>query len=233
MRFADFEDLVGRLCREVPAEFLDGVTAIEVSRKTLPHPTRPDIYTMGECIPVPGGGGEGDKLQSRVVLYYGSFAALARLHQDFDWRAEAWDTLTHELRHHLEWRARAPDLEAFDQAVEQNFARHGGGPFDPTFFLRGERVADGVYRLEDDYFLDRVVREVPPVVRFEWHGRAYEAEVPAGARPPLFLRVEGVEDPPPGDLVVVLRTRSRLRDLWRPRGASEVVVQARPLAPPE
>ncbi len=224
MRLADFEALVARLSREVPPEFLEGVAAIEVSRKTLPHPTRPEIYTLGECIPVAGGEGEG--LQSRVVLYHGSFAALARLHEDFDWRAEAWETLTHELRHHLEWRARAPDLEAFDEAAEQNFARHAGEPFDPTFFLHGERVADGVYRLDDDYFLDRVVRAVPRIVRFAWHGLAYEVEAPEGAVLPVWLTVEGVEDPPPGDLVVVLRRRPRLRDLWRPRSPLQAVARA-------
>jgi hypothetical protein len=227
MRLADFEALVARLSREVPPEFLEGVTAIEVSRKTLPHPTRSEIYTLGECIPV-AGGAEGEGLQSRVVLYHGSFAALARLHQDFDWRAETWETLTHELRHHLEWRARAPDLEAFDEAAEQNFARHAGEPFDPGFFLHGERVAEGVYRLDDDYFLDRVVRTVPRIVRFAWHGREYEAEIPEGAQPPFFLTIEGVEEPPPGDLVVVLRRRPRLRDLWRPRHPAGATVRARP-----
>ena len=112
MRLADFEALVQRLQTEVPAEYLEGVMEIEVSRNTLPHPTRSDIYTLGECIPLPldhqdSPGG----VLSRIVLYHGSFQALARLDSDFDWFAEAWDTLTHELRHHLEWKARAPDLE--------------------------------------------------------------------------------------------------------------------------
>ena len=74
--------------------------------------------------------------------------------RDFDWRQEAWETLTHELRHHLEWRARAPDLEEFDWAAEQNFARQDGEPFDPLFYRSGEKVAEGVYRLDDDFFLE-------------------------------------------------------------------------------
>jgi hypothetical protein len=51
MRLADFEALVRRLQTEVPAEYLEGVMEIEVSRNTLPDPTRADIYTLGECIP--------------------------------------------------------------------------------------------------------------------------------------------------------------------------------------
>jgi hypothetical protein len=80
---------------------------------------------------------------------------LAKLDSEFDWRGEAWETLTHELRHHLEWRARAPDLEEFDWAAEQNFARQDGERFDPTFYRSGEKVAEGIYRLDDDFFLER------------------------------------------------------------------------------
>ena len=109
MEFTDFRALVERLQREVPAEFRGGVVEIAVSPKALPDPVRADVYTLGECIPLPAGeAASSEGIQSRVVLYHGSFAALARLQEGFDWREEAWETLTHELRHHLEWRARAP-----------------------------------------------------------------------------------------------------------------------------
>src|SRR5712692_2728789 len=65
----------------------------------------------------------------------------ARLDPDFDWREEAWETLTHELRHHVEWRARAPGLEAYDRAVEANFARQEGERFDPALYLDGDSPA--------------------------------------------------------------------------------------------
>ena len=68
--------------------------------------------------------------------------------------------MTHELRHHLEWRAREGALEAFDEAAEQNFARMDGEPFDPLFHLSGEAVAEGVYQVDDDFFLDRVVTHI-------------------------------------------------------------------------
>ncbi len=218
MRLADFEALVRRLVTEVPPEFLVGVSGVEVSRLTLPHPTRGEIWTLGECIPLPGSDEAGDDgLQSRVVLYHGSFVALARGQAGFDWRGEAWETLTHELRHHLEWRARAPDLEAFDWAAEQNFARGDGEPFDPLFHLSGERVAEGVYRLDEDFFLDRVVRAVPADVDLEWHGRRYGVTVPPGLTLPAFLVIVGVSDPPPGALTLVLRRRGGLLALFRRR----------------
>src|SRR5918998_4345538 len=169
MRRDDFEVMIQRLCAEVPEEFLDGIAEVVVSPRTVPHPERPEIFTLGECIPLPMQLGSGvDGLQSRIVLYHGSFAALARLQGGFEWRKEAWETLTHELRHHLEWRARAPDLEDFDWAVEHNFARHDGEPFDPTFFLSGELRGDGMYRVEDDVFIDYIVRALPSSVDFEW-----------------------------------------------------------------
>ena len=215
MRLADFEAMVRRLCDEVPPHFFEGIAEVVVSPRTVPHPDREEIFTLGECDPLPvqvGSGVEG--VQSRLVLYHGSFSALARLQEGFDWRGEAWETLTHELRHHLEWRARAPDLEDLDSAVEHNYARQSGEPFDPTFFLSGELEPDGNYRVEDDVFIDHIVREVPQSVSFSWEGRSYRVAIPDGAELPGFLTVEGVSDPPAGDLVLVLRRRPGVRDLF-------------------
>lgn len=210
--------MVRRMADEVPAEYLDGVVEIVVSRKTVPHPARADIWTMGECIPLPAVDADPDAIQSRVVLYYGSFAALAATDPDFDWREEAWETLTHELRHHLEWRARAPELEALDRAVEANYARHDGDPFDPLFYRDGDAVAPGVYRVEDDYFLELEVRDTGAPVTFGWHGRSYRCALPAAITRPAFLEVGGLEDPPPGALYLVLRPRAGLFRLFGAQG---------------
>jgi zinicin-like metallopeptidase len=227
MRVADFETMIRHLCDEVPVHFFEGIAEVVVSPRTVPHPERADIFTLGECIPLPvelGSGVEG--VQSRIVLYHGSFAALATLQgAEFDWRLEAWDTLTHELRHHLEWRARAPDLEDFDWAVEHNFARHDGESFDPMFFLSGELQADGKYQVEDDVFIDFIVPSVPPSVSFEWRGRRYTADLPEAAGLPCFLTVDGVLEPPEGDLVIVLRRRPGMRDLFGPTEVFQATVR--------
>jgi hypothetical protein len=226
MRLTDFEAMIRRLCSEVPPDFLDGVVEVVVSPRTVPHPERAEIFTLGECVPLPVHLGSGvDGVQSRIVLYHGSFAALAQLQEAFDWRQEAWETLTHELRHHLEWRAHAPDLEDFDWAVEHNFARHDGEAFDPTFFLSGEILREGVYRIEDDVFIDRIVRSVPPTVTFEWEGHRYDIPVPEGAELPCYLSVDGISDSPPGDLVVVLRRKPGVRDLFNEAGVFQSTVR--------
>ncbi len=225
MELRDFRALVDRMAAEVPPEYLKGVIAIEVSPRTVPHPLYPSVYTMGECIPVEAAE---DPPPSRVVLYYGSFRELAREQRDFDWRVEAWETLTHELKHHLEWRARTGELDGQDWAAEQNFRRQEGEAFDPVFYLAGERVAEGVYCVDDDLFFDREVkRAAPPSVELAWHGRQVRAEVPAGPLP-LYLALEGLDPAPRGEAIVVIRRRPRLGDLLRrPRGPTTERVRVR------
>ena len=220
--------MVERLLREVPPDYLDGIATVEVSPKTVPHPVRADVYTMGECIPLDWSGSGAD-LQSQVVLYHGSFAALAR-HGDFDWREQAWETLSHELRHHLEWRARADALEAFDWAAEHNFARHDGQPFDPSFYRSGERVADGIYRVDDDVFIEgEEGRGKGEALEVAWHGRRYGVPIPAGVRPPLFLALEGLDEPPPGEVVLVIPARPSLRQLFRHSRVAQAETRVEPI----
>ena len=227
MRLSDFEAMVVRMAGEVPREFLDGIGEIVVSPRTIPHPERPGIYTLGECIPLPAGvGGGPEGIQSRVVLYHGSFAALTRVSPGFDWRDEAFETLTHELRHHLEWRARAPDLEELDWAVEQNYARQDGEAFDPGFYLAGAPVGEDVWRVEDDVFLDRVVRTIPESVPVRWAGREYVVTVPPESTLPAFLVLDGVADPPEGELVLVLRRKPGVLSLLRPVRRYHAAVRA-------
>jgi hypothetical protein len=212
MQLDAFRRLVRRLADQVPAEYLEGIAAVDVSPRTVPHPVRSDVYTLGECIPVHDAGL--DEVLSRVVLYYGSFRALARDNPEFDWEGEAVDTLLHELRHHVEWRAGADDLEAYDWAVDQNGHRLEGASFDPLFYQVGERVEDGVYRVEDDVFLERNVTAVPETMELSWRGRRYRASLPTTSLP-AFVALDGLDDPPSGDVYLVLRRKPRLRDLFR------------------
>ena len=207
--------MVERLQRDIPGEFQGGVVELEVSSKTVPHPLRADVYTLGECIPLEWSNG-GANLQSRIVLYHGSFQALAQL-GDFDWRAEAWETLTHELRHHLEWQANLAGLEALDWSAEQNFARHDGEPFDPLFYRNGEELAPGVYKVDDDVFLEGAPTDVTGgSYVLGWHGRRYRVAVPSvEPRAWRFLALDGLDEPPPGDAVLVFPGRSSMFDVVR------------------
>lgn len=225
MNLRDFEVMVRRLAGEVPEHFLEGISEISVAPAMLPHPARADIYTLGECIPDSlSDDATLQDLRSRIVLYHGSFQALARDDPGFDWEEEAYQTLTHELRHHLEWRARTDALEDFDRAAEENYARHDGEEFDPLFFLDGEEVVDGVYQVDDDFFLDRIVRQVPGSIEFEWHGARYRAELPADVTLPAYLVVEGLAEPPPGQVVLVLRRKPSILDLFRQSDLAEIQV---------
>ncbi len=227
MRRADFETMIRAMADEFPPEFLEGVAEITVSPRTVPHPDREGIWTLGECIPLPGEDGDPRHLQSRVVLYHGSFQALAADTEGFDWRAEAWETLAHEVRHHVEWRARAPDLEAIDRAAEANYARQDGEPFDPHFYRDGERRPDGSWSVDGDLFIEREVAALPAVIHFRLAGEEYEADVPPDASLPAFLTAEGVRPEGEGEVVLVLDRRRRWSDLFRRRRPFQAGVEAR------
>ncbi|HEX7025274.1 MAG TPA: metallopeptidase family protein [Gemmatimonadales bacterium] len=229
MRLQDFEALVGRQSAEIPAEFLEGIAEIRVSPRTVAHPDREGIWTLGECIPLLLGDGDPGHVQSRIVLYHGSFQALARETPEFDWQEEAWETLTHEVRHHVEWRARAAHLEAFDEAAEANFARQDGAPFDPAFYRDGVRRPDGSFQVDDDVFVERVVASPSGTVRLHWQGDDYEVTLPAAAELPAFLTVDGVASAPPGELVLVLQKRGGWLGLFRRPRVFQADVRARRL----
>ncbi len=217
MRLDEFRSLVEDLQHQIPPEFQGGVVAVDVRPTTVPHPVHAGVYTLGECVPLEWSGNGAD-LHSRILLYLGSFRALARGDGAFDWRRETWDTLSHELRHHLEWRANVGALEEYDWAAEENFKRHEGEPFDPVFYRSGERVAPGVYKVDDDIFLENDL---------SWHGRRWNVAlgaVPRGAA--AFVMLEGLVPEPVGDAVLVIPRRSSLRDLFR-RGVPPVRVTQR------
>lgn len=224
VQLGDFRALVRRLAQDIPPEFQGGMVDIAVSPRTVPHPLRGEVYTLGECIPLEWSGSGAD-LQSRVVLYHGSFQALAR-QGALDWRAEAWETLTHELRHHLEWQADVASLEAYDWAAEQNFARHEGEPFDPVFYRNGEELAPGVFKVDDDVFIEAEQgTRSRELVGVSWHGARYRLRPPpADRRSWVFVTLEGLDEPPPGDAVLVFPGRSSMFDLFR--GAPRPVVRA-------
>jgi hypothetical protein len=226
VRLADFEALVRRQAEAIPPEFLQGIAEITVSPRSVSHPERPGVWTLGECVPLPLTDADPSHLQSRVVLYHGSFQALARETPGFDWTEEAWDTLTHEVRHHVEWRARASDLEAFDEAAEANFARQEGQAFDLVFYRDGLERPDGAFQVDDDVFVERLVTAVPDRIELSWDGDRYAVLPPEGTTLPAFLSVVGVANPPPGELILVLREKTRLQDLIRRPGVFQAAVEA-------
>lgn len=133
MTYEAFRDLVERMLDEVPAAFLDGLQGVHVHPQLKRDPVEPDLVRMGEYLdPGPDSFFHGaPSLGRHVALYHGSFAEIAAFDPRFEWEAEAWETLTHELQHHLESRAGEAGLVEQDRADLERFRRErlrGGSP---------------------------------------------------------------------------------------------------------
>ena len=180
MTFAAFERAAQETWTHIPAHFKSGVDGLVVEAKLTAHPELDEVFTMGECITEswPSDFGGPETTRSMVVLYYGSFAQIAREQPDFDWDGEIWETLTHELQHHLESLAGDDALEDMDYAADQNFKRREGEPFDPFFYRAGEPLGDGLYRVDDEYFVERPLTAASRI-SIPWEEGQLEVELPA------------------------------------------------------
>ncbi|MDQ3557568.1 MAG: metallopeptidase family protein, partial [Gemmatimonadota bacterium] len=147
VNFRDFDRRAREIFDGIPPDFREGVDGIDVRPDAVPHPALPEIYTLGECLTehYPSEFGGPGEVLSTVVLYHGSFRRLAELDPEWDWEQELWETVTHEVRHHLESLAADDALEVQDYAEDQNFARREGASFDPFFYRQGVRVEEGVW----------------------------------------------------------------------------------------
>jgi hypothetical protein len=226
VRFSEFERRAHQIFDGIPEDYREGVDALEVLREAMPHPSLPEIYTLGECRTetYPSEfGGPGD-VRSMVVLFHGSFQRLSELDPDFSWEEELWETVTHEVQHHLESLALEDALEVRDWVEDQNFARREGEPFDPHFYRDGMRLEEGVFEVGGDVFVERaltpqaVSRRDP--IRLEWEGRELELPLPEPVGDVHFVTVTDLQNAA-GDLVVVLvRPRGLvawMRDLFAGR----------------
>ncbi len=125
MTLAAFERMVAAMVDDIPQEFLRGLQGVHVLEEARPEEEYEDVFRLGEYLdPGPGdflGAGEG--LGRHVALYYGSFVALSDGDPTFDWEDEAWETLTHELRHHVESLAGEDFLIQDDEERREGFSR--------------------------------------------------------------------------------------------------------------
>ena len=159
-----------------------------------------------------------------VVLYWGSFKACPGRSADFDWEDELWETLTHELRHHLESLAGEDALEGIDYAMDESFKRAEGEDFDPWYYQRGEVEGPGRYRVEEHVFLERpfteAAFEAAREISFAWEGARWAVPRPERFGDVHYVWVEGVAEPPETLELVLVRRRSWWQDVRRLLGAS-------------
>lgn len=99
--------MMDRVPEAVLRDLNGGVTVSEEVRRRADDP--PGVYILGEYITDP-------YLGAMVVLYHGSFARLLRGKPAAEWDREMWDTLRHELRHHVEGKAGVSNLDVEDAA---------------------------------------------------------------------------------------------------------------------
>jgi predicted Zn-dependent protease with MMP-like domain len=222
MDYSEFERRAHEMFESIPPEFREGVDGLEVERSTVEHPSLPEVFTLGECRSeyYPSEFGGAGEVLSYVVLFYGSFLALSRVRDDWDWEEELWETITHEVRHHLESLASDDALEEMDYAEDQNFRRCEGESFDPLFFRAAAAEADGSYRVGEDIFaelhLTRARFRDLRVLDFSWGGRRWKVDRPERLGDVHFLRLDGITESPMEFNLVIIRSRSALewaRDL--------------------
>ena len=99
LTFDQAGELLDGFAEKFPQVLFDGLNGgVNLLEEAVPDPEFPEgeMYILGEYCD--------DLLGKYINLYYGSFAALAKSENwDADvWIRELWDTLAHELTHHLE-----------------------------------------------------------------------------------------------------------------------------------
>ncbi len=197
------------------------------------------MLTLGECVHAPDFAGGGENV-STVILYYGSFVEIARRDPSFDVEAEIVETVRHEVRHHVEDQVGHAALRDMDWAEEQDALRRAGRPHAPNYWRAGEQYGDpeqGLRAVGSDLYLELELRPAA------WDAarrdglvldvRGNDAAIPPGA---LQNQVEEVFEfegfgcrageahghshgGEIGDLILIVRRRRSLLDLFRGPGA--------------
>lgn len=104
-----FTALADELMERVPPPILEDLNGgVSIRRRAMRRKDDPaGVYILGEYVT--------DELGCYVVLYWGSFYELFHGEPHTVWEKELWDTIRHELRHHVEARAGVMDLDLEDE----------------------------------------------------------------------------------------------------------------------
>jgi len=221
MTLDEFARAAQEAFESVPGAYREGVDGVTTVKAIESDPELPGVVTLGECLTQDfGSEWHGpETTRSRVVLYYGSFREMAEDDPDFDWEGELWETLTHELQHHLESLADEDALEAVDSAMDESFKREQGEAFDPWYFQWGEPAGEGVWRLEDEVYIERVLTaeefDSLDEIEFTWENQSYRLPRPEALGDIHFIVVDGTGFYMQVVLVRRASWRQRLRGAFR------------------
>lgn len=119
----EFERLANDFYDRIPERFFEGLSGgiLIDERAEQRDPDLPDVYVLGEYVQDDYG------LGRYIVLYYGSFAALFGDEPQSVWEDELWETMVHEIRHHIESQAGLFDLDLEDERQMAEFRRRAEG----------------------------------------------------------------------------------------------------------
>jgi hypothetical protein len=227
MDFDTFESRAHAMWAEIPDTYKEGIDGIVVKRDPEEHPEYPEYYTMGMCFtePYPSGYMGPDTTRSILAVYWGSFRKVAERGEGFDWEEELWETITHELRHHLEFLAEDDALEGLDYAMEETYKRSQGETFDPWYWQHGPLLAPGVHRVEYDVYLEmRITDDVfasAEQLEFDWDGGRWAVPLPEELGDIHWIWIHGVETAGGWLQLVLVRERPFLARLKRVLGSKE------------
>lgn len=221
MDLATFEARALEMWEEIPAAFRAGVDGVVVHAEAEAHPDHPDYFTLGMCLtePYPSGYSGPETTRSVVALYWGSFVAVAEQTPDFDWEEELWETLTHELRHHLEFLADDEALVGLDYAMEESYKRSMGEPFDPWYWQSGLSLGTGLFRVEHDVYVEQrwTAQDFfqARALFFDWDGIRWRIDRPEDLGDLHWIWIHGVETAGGSLQLVLIQERPLTRRLAR------------------
>lgn len=160
MDFETFERYAIACWRSIPARYREGVSALVVRRDAFRKEEFRDGWVYGWCEEDPVVMAVPDApVTSRITLFHGSFVHLAAEDPAFDWEGEVWETVRHELQHHLEWRAGLDHLGDEDDLQDENERRVQGLPFRSGFHRDGLALGGDAWLADGDLFVERGYRK--------------------------------------------------------------------------
>lgn len=119
-RLDEVEELLNEIYEEIPEKYWKNLTGgIVISEDIKYHPEDKDnhLIILGQY--------ERGRWGNRITIFYGSFMENFWDLTREELKEKLWDTLTHELTHHLEFEARENDLELEDLRQLENYKQRG------------------------------------------------------------------------------------------------------------
>ena len=116
LSFDEVGEILDEMAETFPEAFYRDLNGgISLLPEAKEDPQGEDLYIMGEYC--------NDMMGRYIVLYYGSFAALARQEDwtEEDWEDELYTTLSHEFTHHIEGLAGERGLEIRDELEMEQY----------------------------------------------------------------------------------------------------------------